>query len=302
MKQQSILTPISVVITVYNDHQYLQQALESIFEQTLLPSEIIVVDDGSIINVSENLVDKFTNNAQNIEVFFLKKVNGGASSARNYGLSVAKEDYIAFLDVDDKMLSNNLYDKYQCIKNLDEGFFGVYGGAITSEGIKQEFSVNEGSIDTSLIDVELVGIPGGVPFYLFKRNLLVAIGGFDENIKSNEDFDLLIRLIKENKKSWGINSIGYYRNIRKNSLSRPKNPMNSFNSVMFFLDKAEEHEYYSKEYLKRRRMSIHISLAKRLFLRGQFIKAFCYARKGFKFSSPFTAKQKILYFLSLSFI
>ena len=65
--------PISVVITVYNDWQYLEQAIESIFNQKLLPSEIIVVDDGSDQSDAQVITEGYINNLSSVNVSFYKK-------------------------------------------------------------------------------------------------------------------------------------------------------------------------------------------------------------------------------------
>lgn len=293
--------PISVIITTFNDYQFLEQAIESVLEQLLLPSEIIVIDDGSELPEAEVITNKFIENDKNVKVSFYRKKNGGASSARNLGLKKAACDYIAFLDVDDRMLSNNLLDKYNLIKSLNEDYFGVYGTAIRSTGETEIFPDIDGIANADELDIQGEGIPGGSPFFLFNKSALVQIGGFDEELKCNEDYDILIRLIKAGKKVKGSTPAGFYRNLRQNSLSRPSDPMKHFTCVMFFLEKAEKFNFYSYNYLQERRMMAHMMLVKGLVLNGKLFMAMVFARKGFNFHKPVNVKQYLVYILSLSF-
>lgn len=294
--------PISVVITVYNDWQYLEQAIESIFNQKLLPSEIIVVDDGSDQSDAQVITEGYINNLSSVNVSFYKKDNGGASSARNYGIQKSKEQFIAFLDVDDAMLPNNLLEKYKLINHLDDQYFGVYGGALRSIGEAEIFPNFDGIANPDLLDVQYQGIPGGSPFFLFNKAALIEINGFDESLKCNEDYDLIIRLIKLDKKCLGSTGEGFYRNIRSDSLSRPNDPKLLFERVMLFLDKAEHLNYYSKEHLNQRKMAIHTTYVKGLLFNRELFNALSYARKGFSYSKPYTLKQKLLYYFTFSFL
>lgn len=295
-------SPISVVITTYNDHSYLDQALDSVFSQNLKPSEIIVVDDGSDEYIPDNIVNKFASSSNGLSVSFFRKDNGGASSARNFGLKKSKYPFVAFLDVDDKMLENNLKEKYEIIRHLDDNYFGVYGGSLLSNGKKDSFCNIDGEINVELIDEPNVGIPGGSPFYLFNKQALLGIGGFDEELKCNEDYDLLIRLFKNNKKCKGSTGAGFYRNLRPNSLSRPNDPEKSFIRIMCFLDKAERSIYYSQSFLNKRKMMAHLLLVKSFLLKKKYFSAFKAARKAFGYSKPVTFKQKIIFFLSFSYV
>lgn len=89
---------ISVIIPVYNVEAYLNRCVESIVNQTYNNLEIILVDDGSPDKCSQ-ICDDWEKRDKRIVV--IHKENGGLSSARNTGLSVAHGDYIAFVDSDD---------------------------------------------------------------------------------------------------------------------------------------------------------------------------------------------------------
>lgn len=294
--------PISVIITTYNDHSYLEQAVDSVFAQNFMPSEIIIVDDGSNELISDFIIQKYVANSLDIDVFFFRKENGGASSARNFGLNKAKYTYVAFLDVDDKMLPDNLKEKYELIQCLSDDYFGVYGGSIRSTGKEDFYSDFDGCINVELIDEPKIGIPGGSPFYLFNKTSLLEVNGFDEELKCNEDYDILIRLFKNDKKCKGSTSAGFYRNIRPNSLSRPSDPVKHFTQIMSFLDKAERFFFYNKEFLNYRRMAVHLSLVKSVFLKRKYFMAFKFSRKAFEYSKPVTLKQKIIYIFSFSYV
>lgn len=86
---------VSVIIPVYNTEKYLKQCLDSILNQSMKELEIIVVDDGSNDN-SAQLLKEYEN-----KVMVVYQENKGQSAARNRALSLAKGEYIVFIDSDD---------------------------------------------------------------------------------------------------------------------------------------------------------------------------------------------------------
>ena len=89
---------LSVIIPVYNVEQYLERCVLSVVYQTYRNLEILLIDDGSKDNSGE-ICDQLARSYNRIRV--LHKENGGLSDARNAGLSLAKGEYITFLDSDD---------------------------------------------------------------------------------------------------------------------------------------------------------------------------------------------------------
>ena len=100
---------VSVVIPVYNSAKYLKECLNSIFVQTLEDWEVIAVNDGSS-DESPTILDAYAKRDSRFQV--VHKENGGVSAARNDGLSVARGEYVFFMDSDDildKDAFQNLY-------------------------------------------------------------------------------------------------------------------------------------------------------------------------------------------------
>lgn len=260
---------ISVIITTYNDHSFLKSAVESVENQSLKPSEIIVVDDGSQGDDAQHILDKFPNE---LEILFYKKKNGGSSDARNYGLSKARGAYVAFLDVDDIWLPQNLEKKYIALSSKPNFFFGCYGGFVAkAKGKRSSFRAFDGCLDPDLIGKKN-GFPGGAPLYLFRKSALDCVGGFDVDLKQNEDFDLILRLIHFGYRALGNNEFGYVRNFRSGSLTRNDHYRRSYDNVDAFLKKAEINGYFSKNELLERRKLNALRFFKFLFL----------ARKNYK--------------------
>lgn len=112
--------------------------------------------------------------------------------------------------------------------------------------------------------------------YLFRKAALDAVGGFDVDLKQNEDFDLILRLIQAGFNIVGDNSFGYIRNIRDGSLTRNKNYKKSYSNTAAFLDKAEFHGYFSEDELSNRRMLNALSCLKSCFFE---IKDFRFQKK-----------------------
>ena len=89
---------VSVIVPVYNVEAYLEKCLRSIMNQSYENLEIIVVNDGTEDN-SEEIILRLANVDSRIK--YIKKVNGGLSSARNMGIDIASGRYISFVDSDD---------------------------------------------------------------------------------------------------------------------------------------------------------------------------------------------------------
>lgn len=92
---------VSVIIPFYSNSKWLGEALDSVYEQSVKPLEVIVINDGSKENI-DNLQKKYST------TIFIEQKNSGAASARNRGILVAKGKYCAFLDSDDIWEKNKL--------------------------------------------------------------------------------------------------------------------------------------------------------------------------------------------------
>ena len=101
---------LSVIIPNYNHAQHLSECFKRLSLQSMLPKEIIIIDDGSkdnSVKVIEKELSKFTKKASNVSVLFIKnRVNKGVIFSENLGARKASQDYIYFLSVDDTIESS----------------------------------------------------------------------------------------------------------------------------------------------------------------------------------------------------
>lgn len=113
---------VSVVIPIYNVEKYLQEAVDSILQQTLKEIEIIAINDGST-DTSLDIITSLAQKDQRIQI--ISTLNNGLSVARNLGIHTATGKYIYFFDSDDILEKDTLKKCYQkCqLQNLDFLFF-----------------------------------------------------------------------------------------------------------------------------------------------------------------------------------
>jgi glycosyltransferase involved in cell wall biosynthesis len=202
---------VSVIITTFNRENYLNKAIESIVEQTYANIEIIIVDDGSTVNYAESICSKYAN------CNYYYKPNGGLSSARNFGISVAKGDYIAFLDDDDfwrfdklekqvEILNNN--SSVDCVHSaaavVDEN------GNITGQCIgaaQNKIHKRSGYVFWNALGCWVVKSPTPlIRKKVFQSDLL-----FDETIKVGEDVDFYQRMFYRHKIHYINEPLAFYR-------------------------------------------------------------------------------------------
>ena len=106
---------VPIIVPVYNVESYLTQCIESLLIQTSIEYEIILVDDGST-DGSSSICDAYSANYNNVHAYH--KVNGGLSSARNYGLDKSTGEWVVFVDSDD-FVEFNLIKQPEIIRLLE---------------------------------------------------------------------------------------------------------------------------------------------------------------------------------------
>lgn len=192
---------ISVIIPVYNTGNYLKKCLETVINQTYKDIEIILINDGSTDNSLD--ICKYYQGKDNRVIVKTVK-NNGVSSARNFGLSIAKGEYIMFIDSDDYIelnmieklylaIENSKVDISMCdIKKVDEENNEIFVAMNNNDRIitNKEFMENIFDFDYSY----------GYPYNkLFKRKVIGKIK-FDINAHYMEDFKFICEVIQNSKK------------------------------------------------------------------------------------------------------
>lgn len=190
---------VSVVIPTYNRGLSIGRAIDSILEGTLIPDEIIVVDDGSIDNTQEIL------KAYESRIKYIFQKNAGVSAARNRGIQAAGAEWIAFLDSDDEWFQDYLMCQIECVEKNPTVLVHI-ANAITIHPDGQEENhffgtrlMNRFRGEASMIlSRPLASIAQYAPWFvqstIMRRKELLECGLFDAQLRIGEDFDLLARM------------------------------------------------------------------------------------------------------------
>lgn len=161
---------VSIIIPIYNVEKYLNQCLESIFNQTFKNIEVIIVDDGSTDN-SHKIVKKFKEKYSNI--IYLSQSNRGVSAARNLGLKYASGKYVLFVDPDDYLDLTMIEKMYKKIISTNSdivicGYKAIYDDTI--EGSDKDVIFNRISDkEYTGIDVGNMMLEGSVRGFLWDK-------------------------------------------------------------------------------------------------------------------------------------
>jgi glycosyltransferase involved in cell wall biosynthesis len=175
----------------YNVADYLGQAIESVLVQTFADLELLVVDDGST-DCSAGIAKQFAR--RDARVRLLRQENGGISSARNLALRVAAGQLIAILDGDDCWDPAYLEQQVRILDRHPEisivtGNAWFLGGRDDGRPARP-FPDSRPQPDLAvLLDDEMAVFI----MCTFRREVYETIGGFDETLRTNEDYDYWLR-------------------------------------------------------------------------------------------------------------
>lgn len=179
---------VSVVIPTHNRASLLPRALRSVLEQTRIPDEVVVVDDGSTDNTTSVVEEEFP------EVRLLSQENRGVSAARNRGIMTTSGDWVAFLDSDDQWAPEKLERQLAALRlrsefqvcHTDE--IWIRNGRRVNP--RRKHAKYGGRIFRYCLPLCAMS-PSSV---LIHRSVFERVGLFDEALPACEDYELWLRI------------------------------------------------------------------------------------------------------------
>lgn len=186
---------IAVVIPLYNKEETIGRALSSVIGQTLLPGEVIVVDDGSTddgLKIVREYAEKFP------FLRWFSQENGGVSSARNAGAAATSARCICFLDADDEWEPGYLQEMTRLILQQREADFYSLRYRLRRNGQFEYPSVFCGEDFSGIVPDFLTAYRKGYGLIhssavSFRRDFFEKLGGFPESVHNGEDIWLWLR-------------------------------------------------------------------------------------------------------------
>ena len=187
---------VSVVMPVYNGQRYLAEAIESILTQSCADFELIIVDDGSGDN-SAAIIRAYAERDERIR-FFQHERNRGRADAMNTGIAAAESQYITRMDCDDVSLPERLEKQVAFLEsNPGIGALGACGKFMNRDlaTLRHDFIVPTQHALIALQHFLGYGFIGAT--VLYRRDCLIAVGGYEPGRRYVDDLELMSRLLDQ---------------------------------------------------------------------------------------------------------
>lgn len=201
---------VSVIIPCYNTGEYLEEAIQSVFQSSFQDFEIIVVNDGSTEETTCSVL-------ASIDYPFTRLIhqeNGGLAAARNSGVRKSSGDLLFFLDSDNRV-RKGYFEKALKVFEVNPNVGVVYAKPIFfGESIVPRFESRDFNFEALLAGNYIDACA------FVRREAFEAIGGFDENreLKISEDWEFWIRLAQTSWRFYLLDEQLFDYRIRKNSM------------------------------------------------------------------------------------
>jgi glycosyltransferase involved in cell wall biosynthesis len=261
---------VSVIVPAYNTAGLIAAAIESVFAQTAGGYEIIVINDGSPDTPAlERALEPYRD-----RITYLVQQNKGIAGARNTAIAAARGRYLAFLDSDDAWEPDYLAVQLEAME-ADPGLAAVYPDArLVGDHPHAGRTFMDVCPSAGEVTFSSVVLGRCCPFVssLVRRDAVVQVGMFDEELRSVEDFHLWLKLLAREHR------IGYHRRVlvrhlkRRGSLSA--DPIWMGETLLKVLDKLDREEALTpadRAALQQRRAffraRLDLMLGKRAFFR-----------------------------------
>lgn len=277
MKQKEAMKEIKIsfIVPIYNVEEYLERCLDSICNQTYQNIEIILVNDGST-DKSEEICKKYLLKDKRIK--YIKKNNGGVSSARNVGIENTTGEYICFVDSDDyinekfaEIFLNVLLCKNSDIVICDyEKVFRLENIQKNILNLENVYNVDSINVISDLLEIPRKGIITNHMWNkIFKKELFDNIR-FPQG-KNFEDIGVFYLLVNKAKNISVIPNKLYYYYERKNSIMGTLTEKSMRDKISIV---NERHEFIENNYPSLIKKSESYILKNNIYIQKELIKKY----------------------------
>lgn len=199
---------VSVIIPCYNLGEYIDEAVESVINQTYQDVEIIIINDGSTDELTNRLLSGYTKPKTRV----LTIPHQGLAAARNAGIKESQGEYILPLDADDK-IGRRYVEEAVKILDSNTGVGIVYCDAVFFGEKTGRWELKEYSLQQELIENQIF-----CSAFFIKRDWEIA-GGYNTNmIYGYEDWDFWLSLIEMGRKVHKLPDVYFFYRIREDSM------------------------------------------------------------------------------------
>lgn len=245
---------VSIIVPSYNSEQYISDTLTSVQNQTYQKWECIVIDDGSN-DLSKEIISSFLKDDLRIKYHYQQ--NSGLSAARNKGMSLAKGEFIQFLDSDDVIYKNKIEKmvfEYQHLEDENAILYCDYEFTANDDPYKVNKSIKKynGHLSKKCIHIKSLYKGWDLTFiiplhaFLFPAKEIIS-KKFDSSLKSKEDFDFHLSLLASSDACYkSIEYLGCGYRTSNNSMSTDVTRMTLYALIVLYKWKPDSLTFLMK--------------------------------------------------------
>lgn len=273
---------VSVIIPAYNHELYIEEALQSVINQTYKNIQLIVINDGSMDGTG-TVIDKVIEQNASFNIKYINKSNEGICKTLNKGLLLAKGKYVAFLASDDMWTSDRIEKQVYFMEEnaniglvFSDNYFIRLNKVAQVKGTDykpiirkcflngiQNVNMYEKLLSDDIIPALTV---------LIRKECFDKVGGFDNNLKA-EDYDMWLRIAKEYPIAFIDEPLAYYR-VHDSNASNNHASIDGIKTFFSIINKQCKEEPLKHQYIKKIIVYFRFccTLVKNRFIRVFFIE------------------------------
>ena len=292
---------LSIILPVHNVEKYIEKCMDSLLRAACEQMEILCIDDGST-DGSGRLCEKFALRDRRVKV--LHQENRGLPAVRNVGLSIAKGEYISFVDSDDWIDGGLLESFIEFMDNEPEVDICV-GGAVREYPDGSEAPLFEMSSPQMFTREEALRemVTGRIFFWylwgkVYRRSVFEGFSA-DETVTTGEDLDSLWQIFQSGKvrKVWYSPEYKYHYYYNPCGMTEGKKRMERYQSDLYVFEKILRNTEGEKaevlDLIRDRAVRSIYSILRECFFSGEQLERIgCYIGKGIGFMEDMSADVK----------
>jgi glycosyltransferase involved in cell wall biosynthesis len=240
--------------------------LEALQAQTVLPEQVIVVDDGS--------EDGTAAVAKQLGVRVIQQDHQGPGAARNRGIEAADTEFVAFCDADDWYVPDKLERAIDMLEKLGASCAASDAWVVRDDRVQGR--KNEQLVVPSVLTLELLLCSNPIicSSVVARRQAIINAGMFDESpdLIATEDYDLWLRMASNEPIAYMSQPMTFYR-VHAGSLSANTRFLRGIEHIMLRITEQHQGEAHFQNLIKHRRASVRLDLAWDLMSNGDYAQA-----------------------------